>query len=330
MNLSVIICTHNPRADYLRRTLEALRSQTLPLEVWELLLIDNASSTELADEWDLSWHPRGRHVREQTPGLTPARLRGMHEASAELLLYLDDDNVVAPDYLEQAVILHESHAHLGAIGAGSLEPEFEVEPPAELHPLLGLLALRTVSVPQWSNNPEDHRCVPWGAGLVVTRSVATAYRALLQQLEIGSVLDRRGQHLFSGGDDLFSWASTASGSGFGIFPQLRITHLITRQRLTRTYFLRLIHDKAYSNGVMHSLLTGVAQPRLDTYRIVRLLLHGLRNGRFSMRCQLAELRGGAAADRYVREHRLQPVSWAELTRATSKAVDRLPVVETSA
>jgi hypothetical protein len=43
VHASVVICTHNSRLIYLRRVLEALRSQTLPLEQWELLLIDNAT-----------------------------------------------------------------------------------------------------------------------------------------------------------------------------------------------------------------------------------------------------------------------------------------------
>ena len=41
MDFSVIICTHNPRSDYLRRVLDALKAQTLLREQWELLLIDN-------------------------------------------------------------------------------------------------------------------------------------------------------------------------------------------------------------------------------------------------------------------------------------------------
>jgi hypothetical protein len=36
--VSVIICTHNPRMDYLARALAALKEQTLPKELWELLL----------------------------------------------------------------------------------------------------------------------------------------------------------------------------------------------------------------------------------------------------------------------------------------------------
>jgi glycosyltransferase involved in cell wall biosynthesis len=43
INVSVIICTHNPRPHYLSRVPAALRSQTLPMEQWELLVIDNAS-----------------------------------------------------------------------------------------------------------------------------------------------------------------------------------------------------------------------------------------------------------------------------------------------
>ena len=62
--ISVIICTHNPRPDYLRRVLDALKAQTLPKERWELLLIDNASNEPLSGEWDLSWHPHARHIRE--------------------------------------------------------------------------------------------------------------------------------------------------------------------------------------------------------------------------------------------------------------------------
>ena len=74
MNISVVICSHNPREDYLRRVLAALKAQTLPKEQWELLLIDNASKEPLAGRW-VFWHPYARIIRENQLGLTPARLR---------------------------------------------------------------------------------------------------------------------------------------------------------------------------------------------------------------------------------------------------------------
>ena len=306
-SLSVILCTHNPRPEYFRRVLDALRAQTTPLEQWEFLIIDNASDKQLADSWDLSWHPHARHVRENELGLTAARLRGIEESSGELLIFVDDDNLLAPDFLEQAQEISARYPYLGVFGAGVLEPEFEVQPPAELLPYLHLLALRSVSTALWSNNAQDFTCIPWGAGLCVTRRIASCYRQLVQKLAASEVLDRRGQQLFCGGDDLFSWASVGAGEGFGLFPELRITHIILARRLDKRYFVRLIHDHNFSNGVLHYLLTGIEQRRINFLRCVHLLLHRVKNGRFSMQCQWAASRGEECAARFIAQNRLRPI-----------------------
>jgi glycosyltransferase involved in cell wall biosynthesis len=306
--ISVIICSHNPRPDYLRRVLEALKVQTLSREEWELLLVDNASRQCLARLWDLSWHPNHAYIRENELGLTPARVRGIKESSAPLLLFLDDDNVLAPDYLERALAIERKYPYLGAIGAGMLEPEFEIEPPSELAPWLGQLALRESLTCLWTNNPRDNRCVPWGAGLCVTRPIATVYVQTISRLNISQLLDRRGDRLFCGGDDLFSWVSARSGCGFGVFPELRITHLIGAERVTRKYFLRLVHDHAYSHGILNYLCFGEEQSRMGFEAIVRMGLHGLRRGWFSMRCQWAGARGARSAARFLSRRGLHPVS----------------------
>jgi glycosyltransferase involved in cell wall biosynthesis len=306
-SLSVILCTHNPRPEYFRRVLDALRAQTTPLERWEFLIIDNASDEQISDIWDFSWHPHARHVRENELGLTAARLRGIEESSGELLIFVDDDNLLAADFLEQAQEISVRYPYLGVFGAGILEPEFEVQPPPELLPYLHLLALRTVSSPLWSNNAQDPTCIPWGAGLCVARRVATSYRQLVQRLAANEVLDRRGQRLFCGGDDVFSWASVGAGEGFGLFPELRITHLILAGRLDKRYFVRLIHDHNFSNGVLRYLLTGIQQRRINFVRYVHLLLHRIKNGRFSMQCQWAASRGEDCAARFISENRLRPI-----------------------
>src|SRR5262245_10819771 len=90
---SVITCARNSRRDYFQRMLDGLASQTLPVAQWEYLLIDNASATPLAEQFDLSWHPRIRTLTESKLGLTPARLHGIREARGELLVFVDDDNV---------------------------------------------------------------------------------------------------------------------------------------------------------------------------------------------------------------------------------------------
>jgi glycosyltransferase involved in cell wall biosynthesis len=305
--VSVILCTHNPRPDYLRRTLEALHKQTLPVEKWEFLLIDNASKERLANTWDISWHPKGRHVLEEKVGLTFARLRGIEESQASLLTFVDDDNVLAPDFLETAVALRTRYPFLGTFGAGRLEPELEVPLPLQLTSQLGLLALRNVPAALWTNNVEDFYCTPFGAGLCVTRQVADAYLQLIDRFNATSIIDRRGKTLFSGGDDVFSWAALTVGRGFGIFPELQITHLISAGRLNEAYFVRLIRDHALSHGVLRYLRSGILPKPISFPGYLRMLLHGLRNGLFSMRCHWAEAQGQAGAAGFILENALTPV-----------------------
>src|SRR2546421_8696932 len=103
LDASVVICTHNPRSDYFVRVLDGLRNQTLPLHKWELLIIDNASRLPLASSWDISWHPAARHILESELGLSSARSRGIQEASADLIIFVDDDNVLDETYLAEAI-----------------------------------------------------------------------------------------------------------------------------------------------------------------------------------------------------------------------------------
>lgn len=313
--LSVIICTHNPKPDYLQRVLDGLAAQTMPVARWELLLIDNASQTPLASCCDLSWHPRARIIREEVLGLTPARRRGIHESEGAVLVYVDDDNVLAPEYLRTAQALLAAHPNLGAIGAGALEPEFAVEPSPELVPHVALLALRTRPDAAWSEDPADGECVPWGAGLCVTRPVALAYERLVEHLDGHGLLDRRGQHLYGNGDVAFSWAASLIGKGFGVFPELRATHLIRAERVTQHYFLRMVFDSTFSNTVSDYLFHGT--PPSGTARrwleLFRLPLRALRRGPFAMRISWAGIRGADRARALIKQQQLKPLALERLS-----------------
>jgi len=264
--LSVIICTHNPRPDYLRRTLDALKAQTLPKEQWELLLIDNASKEPLASVWDLSWHPRARHIREEELGLTPARLRGIRESKGELLLFVDDDNVLNSDYLVVLMNLAAEHTNLGTFGAGVLEPDFEQEPAPELRPYLGILALRTVATPQWSNAISiNDLMIPWGAGLAVRRVVAEKYIVEVRTSPIRKQLGRSGSNLNSCEDNELSWVACELGLGKGLFPALQIRHLIDRRRVAKAYMLGVNSGHGFSQMLLAHLHDQPMPPKPSTF-----------------------------------------------------------------
>jgi glycosyltransferase involved in cell wall biosynthesis len=276
---SVIICSHNPRSDYLRRVLEALRVQALTSDQWELLLIDNASERALAREWDLSWHPLARHIREGELGLTAARLRGIAEARGEILVFVDDDNVVDQDYLRTAIDIGRDYPFLGAWG-GTIRGEFEAEPQGWMSPLLPYLGIREISSPVWSNNPEDWLAQPCGAGMCVRRSVTTAYAAQLLVSPARRRLDRIGSKLSSCGDSDLIQTSCDLGQGFGNFPELCLTHLIPKKRVQPEYLIRLMQGIAASSILLRYLRTGDLAPVPSTLKVwLRYVLTFARRGR---------------------------------------------------
>ena len=253
LSVSVVICTHNPRADYLAQALASLRAQTLPLDQWELIIVDNASRVPVAARVDLSWHPRANLLSESTPGLTVARLRGIGAAAAPLIVFVDDDNALAPDYLAQAAALAAASPRIGVFGCGSYTPVWEEEPAPTLGPLLAYLAVHQAPADRCSDKPGDWAAIPAGAGLCVRGDVARRYAELVAGDPRRRLLGRT-QGQLSGCED-FDIAYTALdlGYGTGVFIRLRITHFMPAARVHQDYLLRLAEGHAYSMVILQAL-----------------------------------------------------------------------------
>ncbi|HET6409430.1 MAG TPA: glycosyltransferase [Chthoniobacteraceae bacterium] len=273
--ISVILCTHNPTEAYLRETLAALETQTLPLGDWELLIIDNASTPSVASRFDVAFHPAGRIIHEETLGLTQARLRGIAESRAGILVFVDDDNILASDFLEQADAIGKNWPKIGAWG-GQILPRFEVTPAPWTKPYINALAMRECDQDFWSNVPDDKYSLPCGAGMCVRRSVADAYIKALRADPRRGALDRRGASLVNGGDTDMAMTSYDLELGTGVFAALKLTHLIPSRRVEKDYLLRLIESGTYSQ-VMLAYYRGVRPVRrsrserlFDWYRHLHL------------------------------------------------------------
>jgi glycosyltransferase involved in cell wall biosynthesis len=298
--LSVIICTHNPRRDYLSRVLDALRHQNLSKDRWELLLVDNASDVSVSGEWDLSWHAHARHVLETELGLASARKRGILDAKADLLVFVDDDNVLDSDYLSEVVRIKKEWPMLGVWGSGAIVPDFEKLPPGHLKPLLPHLTLRESDRVYWSNVPFCFDALPWGAGLCVRTSVAAEY---LQQLDVKSsvrLTGRRGKSLMSGEDIEICYVACNAGSGMGVFPRLRLTHLIPKERIEERYLIDLMECKLMSELLLNFKWRGhVPASTISLRRILSIFKAAiLRNG-LDRRLYFANLRATMKASRMI-------------------------------
>ncbi len=258
-NISVIICSHNPRLECIERVLNVLKAQTLSMEQWELLLVDNASTQVLSEEIDLGWHFNARHIRENQLGLTPARLRGIQEAQAETLVFVDDDNILDADYLLITLRISKDWPILGAWG-GQIIPEFEVQPPDWTKPYWGYLAIREFNQDKWSNLLHQNETVPCGAGLCVRKVVAEKYAELVNNDPKRKNLGRKGKRLLSAEDIDLAYTSCDIGLGMGLFTSLKLTHLMPANRLTEEYLLRMVEGSTYSQVILDSL-RGVTPPK---------------------------------------------------------------------
>lgn len=291
MDISVIIPSHNPRRDYLDRVLVALRAQTLPLTRWELVIVDNASQPALSAALAQQGHPAGRVVREERVGLTAARLAGFATTSGNIIVLVDDDNVLTPDYLASAQRIAEENPKLGT-WSGRVDLEFaaDVIPPPQRW--WGYLAYRTPTMPSISREIDHHESTPWGAGMCILRSVANAYRELAQADTSRTSLDLQGKRLIYGGDTDIAYNGCDRGFSKGVFPNLRLLHLIPPERCTEEYFNRCIEGRGYSEQ-LHRLIRyrQMENPRRTLRRWLGDWWHAWKSGR-PARFELAARRRG--------------------------------------
>ena len=236
-HISVIIPTHNPDARLLARTLIGLQAQTLPAAQWETLLVDNASKVPvvLADGCAPA---NARVITEPRLGLTQARRHGFTAARGNFIVLVDDDNVLAPDYLAQVLAFFAAQPRAGALGGRSIA-EFAQAPAAWWQSEFdGLIACRDLGpVPLSASGAQEYpACSPIGAGMALRR---TAVQAWLDDPAAAVLSDRRGSELTSGGDNDIILTVLRAGWSVAYCPALAITHLIPVDRVERDYLARL-------------------------------------------------------------------------------------------
>ncbi len=275
-SLSVILCSHNPRPDYLQRTLDGLRNQDLSLDCWELILVDSASSPNLEGSLHLTWHPHLKVIRNDKPGLTLARLSGISHAESDLLVFVDDDNVLSSVYLSRALEISEKHPFLGAWG-GSVIPVYDTPPAPWLKEFEHVLSCGINIRDSWSNLPTISE--PWviGAGLVIRKSVSLTWAENVQKSPVRMNLDRQGTSLMGAGDLDIVMTACDMGLGRGAFKDLTLDHLIPPSRCTEEYIERLLCMNTASIEILKQA-RGLPMTQPPEQRSLRSLVQNLLLG----------------------------------------------------
>ncbi|HFB66170.1 MAG TPA: glycosyltransferase [Aeromonadales bacterium] len=116
--ISIVLPTHN-RPELLNEAIESVCRQTL--QDYELIIVDDASdsvvkASELKKQFNISRLKVSRNSVSQ--GGAESKNIGVSLANGRYITFLDDDDKLAPEYLQQAINLLESEADIELVFMG--------------------------------------------------------------------------------------------------------------------------------------------------------------------------------------------------------------------
>jgi glycosyltransferase involved in cell wall biosynthesis len=252
VSIDVIICTYN-NAPLLDCTLDALRRQRVESDVeWSVLVVNNncADDTEAVVRRHATDFPVPLTMAyEPEQGLTPARLRGVRETTAEWVAFVDDDCIVASDWIEGAAAFAREHPSCGGFGSRVIL-DWEEPPPSY------------VKRCSWAFAHQDHGLRPQrvqslaGAGFVVRRRalIATGW------VDRRFLADRVGDKLISGGDVEMALRLGADHD-LWYNPSCCVSHHIPGRRTTLRYLRDVTYGLGSSKLLGDSMLWNGTYPR---------------------------------------------------------------------
>ena len=104
--VSVVIPTYN-RAPLLKESLASLARQSLPVDEFEVLVVDDGSPDDTADVCATAAATLPlRHIRLEHAGIAAAKNIGLFSAAGEVVFFFDDDDVAHADLLRQHLAAH--------------------------------------------------------------------------------------------------------------------------------------------------------------------------------------------------------------------------------
>lgn len=239
-SVSIIVCTYNPDERVISRLLQALINMQKETFLYEIILVDNNSTPSITErEFTRNFLKRCPHASvlvEQEAGLTAARLAGIAAAQYEWLLFFDDDNEPAADYLVKAAEAIEQHT-VAAWGPGSIKVEYTDGSNEWLNSQKTLFQERHEVATRFDHKPEWQECYPFGTGMIIRKEIALEYASRVKQGRY-TLSDRKGKSLASGGDVQLVLTAIEKGYAAGVVAGMQLVHIIDASKANLAYMRR--------------------------------------------------------------------------------------------
>jgi len=248
-SVSAVVCTLN-RPDYLRKALASLAEQTAPAASFEIVVVDNGSTSETPAlvEGEFGQVPNLRYVYEPINGISQARNCGWRNARGEYVAYLDDDAIARPDWIEQMLVAFAAAPAQVSCIAGRVEPIWEAPRP----PWLPSSVVGYLSILHWSNEPVVMNEFQW----FLTTNCAFRRQVLDEIGGFSTRLGRTGRTLRSNEEIMCKWEMGRRGYSCLYHPDVIVAHHIPSARLTKRWFLQ----RAFWQGVSQAVVRTLQEP----------------------------------------------------------------------
>lgn len=244
IRISLVIPTHN-RAEALLAALESVVCQDLPLREWECVVVDNNSTDDTAVRFGAfaAAHPECslRLVRETGPGVSFARNRGLQEAQAPIVAFIDDDERVNSGFLRAYADFFAAHPE-AVVAGGRIIAEYPSGRPDWMSHYVEMPIANPMNFgPEVRPFPAGK--VPGGGNMAFRRDGLAGYGGF------DPSLGRVNGELIGGEENDFFERLRDGGETIWYVPGAVMWHIIPPQKLTCDYFRRL----SYHVGVSQRL-----------------------------------------------------------------------------
>lgn len=109
-HFSVVIPLYN-KEPHIKRTLNSVLAQTI--QDFEIIVVDDGSTDQSTEVVKTFSDYRIRLISQKNAGVSVARNRGINEAKADLIAFLDADDEWKPDFLEEILELKNKYPKAG-------------------------------------------------------------------------------------------------------------------------------------------------------------------------------------------------------------------------
>lgn len=245
--LSVVVCTYN-RHDVLPNAIHSLLRQKLDAGSLEIIVVDNSPNQEDAARFQALFanETAVTYLLEPTPGLSHARNVGATHAHADLVAFIDDDAVAAPNWAFHMLRTFDAFAGVaGVVGGSVLARWVSARPPWLSDELLGYL-----SIVDWGGSTRPLRSQEWLVGC----NIAFEKEILSSVGGFSRALGRSGAStaLLSNEEIEVTEKIRRAGRLAIYCPEALVHHVIDPARLTRAWFRRRAAWQAVSDFIKDS------------------------------------------------------------------------------